>query len=102
MIIESSMIVALGLTFTFMKCSWRTRMKMLGHPLAMDIGVFILLCVLHWGSFYGIMAATGGALMCSVMITLGRKLFGYVTSSTYYPGMFNIADKLQREMLNGH
>jgi hypothetical protein len=95
MIIESGMIVALGLLFTFLKLSWRQRIKMISHPLAMDLGIFILLTFLHWGSFYGIMAATCGAMITSAMISIGRKLFGYMIGTVYYPGMFNIVEKIR-------
>lgn len=94
MIIESGLIVAGGLLFTFMKCSWRVRMWMLSHQLFMDIAVFILLNVLHWGTFSGVMVAATGALVCSGLLSLGRYLFGYIEDNTYYPGMQNVHAKL--------
>lgn len=86
MIIESGMIVALGLLFMFFKCSWRTRIWMLSHPLTMDIIVFVVLNFLHWGTFSGVMVAACGALICSGMISLGRFSFGYINQRKYYPG----------------
>ena len=95
MIIESGVIVALGLLFTFFKCSWRVRMKMLSHPLMMDLAVFALLTFLHWGTFSGVMVATTGALICSAMITIGRKVYGHVTGGKYYAGYFNIIERIR-------
>lgn len=95
MIIESGVIVALGLIFTFCKLSWRARLKMLGHPLAMDAFVFIALTTLHWGTFSGVMVATTGALICSALISLGRWAVGYVESNVYFPGHFNVKAKLK-------
>lgn len=95
MIIESGLIVALGLILTFFKCPWRLRMKMLSHPLAMDLIIFTVLNVLHWGTFSGLMVAATGALVCSGMITLGRCLFGYLEGRVYQPGLFNIVEKIR-------
>lgn len=95
MIIESGVIVALGLIFTFWKCSWRARITMLSHPLKMDLCIFCILNVLHWGTFSGVMVAATGALICSAMISLGRKLFGYIERRVYFPGIVNIVNRLQ-------
>ncbi len=95
MIIESGLIVAAGLLLTFWKCSWRVRMWMLSHPLFMDIVVFIGLNVLHMGTFSGVMVAAVGALVCSGMLSLGRKVFGYVENKSYYPGFTNVAGKIR-------
>lgn len=95
MIIESGVIVALGLLLTFWKCSWKIRMWMLSHPLVMDIGIFILLNLLHAGSFSGPIVAAVGALVCSAMISLGRWSFGYCVGRTYVPGhVANISSRL--------
>lgn len=100
MIIESGVIVALGLIFTFFKLSWRTRLLMLGMPLAMDVGTFVLLNILHWGTFSGMMVAATGALVCSGLISLGRKVFGYIEADKqgrrcYYRGHLNMIGKLK-------
>lgn len=99
MIIESGVIVALGLIFTFFKLSWRTRLLMLGMPLAMDVGTFVLLNILHWGTFSGMMVAATGALVCSGLISLGRKVFGYIEVTNgvrcYYRGHLDMIGKLK-------
>lgn len=95
MIIESGVIVALGLLFTFFKCSWRARIRMLSYPLTMDIIIFILLNVIHWGTFSGVMVAATGALICSGMISVGRYFVGYTQDGKYYAGIFNIIGRLQ-------
>jgi hypothetical protein len=95
MIIESGVIVALGLIVTFFKLSWRARLTMLGYPLAMDLAVFALLNCLHWGTFSGMMVAAVGALVCSALISLGRKTFGYIEKQVYYPGVINVIRKIK-------
>lgn len=94
MIIESGVIVALGLLFTFFKLSWRTRLKMLGFPLAVDIIVFVALNLIHWGTFSGVMVAATGALVCSAMLSLGRWSVGYIEKGIYFPGQFSVIRKL--------
>jgi hypothetical protein len=70
---ESGAVICLGLVMWFSRTSWRTRMWLLSHPLALDILTFVVLVLLHWGTFSGVMAATVGALMVSVMLTCGTQ-----------------------------
>jgi hypothetical protein len=95
MIIESGVIVALGLILLFFKLSWRMRLRMLGVPLAMDLGVFVLLNWLHWGTFSGMMVAATGALVCSALISIGRKVYGYIEKGMYFPGRINVHDRIK-------
>lgn len=95
MIIESGVIVALGLLFTFFKLSWRMRLKMLGHPLGMDVGVFVFLNVIHWGTFSGVMVAAIGALVCSALLSLGRWSVGYIEHGMYYRGQIDVIGKIK-------
>lgn len=98
MIIESGTIIALGLLFTFLKCGWRIRMWMLSNPVKMDIGIFAILCVIHMGTFSGIMAATTGAMICSAMLSVGRWMFGHVEKNLYFPGLVDVSAKLLEDM----
>ena len=94
MIIESGLIVAAGLLLMFWKTKWSVRMKMLSHPVAMDVFIFIALTWLHWGTYTGVMVAATGALVCSGMLSLGRYAFGYVEKRAYVPGVWNVGAKL--------
>ncbi len=94
MIIESGVIVALGLIMLFFKLSWRLRLQMLGRPLLLDLVVFVLLNILHWGTFSGMMVAATGALVCSALISIGRKSVGYIEGRVYMPGFFNVIAKI--------
>lgn len=94
MIIESGLIVAAGLLFTFLKCPWRIKMWMLSNPLKMDIFIFVLLNALHWGTFSGVMVAATGALVCSGLLTLGQKICGIIKDGKYHAGFINIQEKL--------
>lgn len=95
MIIESGLIVALGLIFTFFKLSWRLRLLMLGKPLLLDVLVFVGLNILHMGTFSGVMVAATGALVCSALISLGRKAVGYIERGQYFPGHINVHHRIK-------
>jgi hypothetical protein len=90
MIIESGFIVAAGLLLTFWKCSWQVRMWVLSRPLFMDILVFSGLNAMHWGSFSGVMVAATGALICSALLSIGRKCFGHIDRRVYFPGIWTV------------
>lgn len=90
MIIESGIIVALGLVLWFFKMSWKNRIKMLSYPLALDVSIFVVLTLIHWGTFSGVMAAATGSLICSGLISLGRWAFGYKEAGQYVPGVWSV------------
>lgn len=87
-------ILCLGIVFWFLKMSWRARIRLLSHSLAVDIAVFVFLTVLHWGTYSGLMAAAVGALMVSVLLSLGAKTFGTFKGKDYKPGILNIGHLL--------
>jgi hypothetical protein len=93
-VIESGLFIAIGLMVVFMKLSWRARLRVLSHPLIMDIGTFVLIVAIHWGTYTGVMAATIAALTCSVLLGIGRKAFGYIERGEYKPGRIDIRSKL--------
>lgn len=92
--LEMGIVVGIGLIVMLAKLSWRGKMMVLSNPLAADIIVFVLLTALHWGTFSGLMVAAIGALFCSITLSAGRWLVGYVERGTYRPGLFNVGDKL--------
>ena len=72
-------------------------MMLLSHPLAVDSLVFTILTMIHWGTFSGVMAATVGALMTSVLLTCGRHAFGYTVKGKYIRGMWDVSSQLLKE-----
>lgn len=92
--LEMGLVVAIGLIAMFLKLSWRSRIAMLSKPLAMDLAVFAGLNILHWGTFSGVMVAAVGALFCSMSISLGRRLFGFIEQGRYTRGFFDVSRKL--------
>ena len=88
---ESGFAVAFGLLIIMFKAPWSVRMWMLSHPLVMDLSVFIVLYALHAGTYSGGMVATIGALMVSLILGAGKKLYGHKRRGKYVRGMFDVS-----------
>lgn len=92
--IEMGIVVGMGLLISLVKMNWQWRMRMLSSPFFVDLLVMIMLLILHWGTFSGVMVATVGAMTCSLTLSGARWLYGHVESGTYVPGYFDISSKL--------
>lgn len=88
MIIESGVIIFVGLLLLFIKLPHQWRLRLFGVPLAMDLTVSALGYALHWGTFSGVMAAAVAGLMCSGFTMIGRKFYGYQDRSGTHYGYF--------------
>ena len=86
MIIESGVIIFLGMLLLALKLKPRTSLTLLGYPLALDLGVSTLAFILHYGTFSGVMAAAVAGLMCSGFTSAARYAVGYIRDDKYYPG----------------
>lgn len=92
--IEMGIVVGIGLLVSLVKMSWQWRMRMLSNPLMVDTIIFVALCLLHWGTFSGVMVATIGALTCSLVLSGARKMYGHIEHGSYRAGYFDVASKL--------
>lgn len=90
MIIESGIIIFMGLLLLALKLPTRISLMLLGHPLAVDLSASILAYIMHMGTFSGVMAAAVAGLMTSAFTSMARRLFGYISKNTYYPGLIKI------------
>jgi hypothetical protein len=88
MIIESGVIIFLGMLLLGIKLPPRISLKLLGRPLALDFAVSVIAYILHYGTFSGIMAAAVAGLMCSGFTSIARWLFGYIANGKYKPGRY--------------
>lgn len=88
MIIESGVIIFVGLLLLFFKLPHRWRMRLFGMPLLLDVTVSAAGYMLHWGTFSGVMAAAVAGLMCSGFTMLGRKFYGYSDRQGDHLGYF--------------
>ena len=88
MIIESGVIIFLGLLLLFWKLPHKYRLWLLGHSLMLDVTVSVLAYILHWGTFSGVMAAAVAGLMCSGFSMVGRWAIGYTDKTGTHLGVF--------------
>lgn len=86
MIIESGVIIFFGMLLLGIKLPRNVSLKLLGRPLALDLGVSVLAYILHYGTFSGIMAAAVAGLMCSGFTSVARYAFGYIENKQYHKG----------------
>jgi hypothetical protein len=86
MIIESGVIIFLGMLLLGLKLKAKTSLTLLGYPLALDLSVSALAFIMHYGTFSGVMAAAVAGLMCSGFTSLARYAVGYIKNGKYYPG----------------
>lgn len=86
MIIESGVIIFLGMLLLALKLKPRTSLTLLGYPLALDLSVSTLAFIMHYGTFSGVMAAAVAGLMCSGFTSAARYAIGYIRDGKYYPG----------------
>lgn len=97
MIIESGIIIFVGLLLLAIKLPLRTNLWLLGRPLAVDLTASLLAYILHWGTFTGVMAAAVAGLMCSGFTTIARRMFGYIDRGHYTQGWFDLRHRLPKE-----
>lgn len=86
MIIESGVIIFLGMMLLGIKLPRKISLKLLGRPLALDLAVTVVAYTMHYGTFSGIMAAAVAGLMCSGFTSTARYAFGYIEKNSYTPG----------------
>ncbi|GIV03808.1 MAG: hypothetical protein KatS3mg015_2638 [Fimbriimonadales bacterium] len=86
MIIESGVIIFLGMLLLALKLPAYVTLRALGRPFALDLGASALAFIMHYGTFSGVMAAAVAGLMCSGFTSLARYAVGYIRDGKYYPG----------------
>ena len=87
---ETGFVVFLGVAFILWKLPRRLMLRALNHTIAIDLLVTVLVLILHWGTFSGVMAATVAGLLTSLATSGAKRLFGYIAGNRYYPGIFNL------------
>jgi len=95
MIIESGVIIFLGLVLLAIKLPPRITLRWLGVPFVLDLSASALAFVMHYGTFSGVMAAAVAGLMVSGFSSAARYAVGYIKDDKYYPGkLWDIRDKV--------
>ena len=88
--LATGFMVFLGVALIFAKLPRRTMLKALKHDLKIDIAVSLLVLLIHWGTFSGVMAATVAGLLTSLGTSGLRKMFGYIDGNYYIVGRLRL------------
>lgn len=88
--LETGLAVFLGLGFIFIKLRRRTMLRLLSHDMLLDVAVSMLVLLIHWGSFSGVMAATIAGLLTSIATSLAKRAIGHIQGGLYYPGFIRL------------
>jgi len=86
----TGLMVFLGVALILAKLPRRLMLKALNHDVALDLTVSVLVLIIHWGTFSGVMAATVAGLLTSLATSAARRLFGYIHGSRYVPGIVTL------------
>lgn len=86
MIIESGVIIFIGLLLLAIKLPPKVTLRALGKPFVLDLSVSALAFIMHYGTFTGVMAAAVAGLMCSGFTACARYAIGYIERGKYHPG----------------
>lgn len=83
--------VFLGMALLMAKLPRRLLLRALKNDLAIDLTVTVLVFLIHWGTFSGLMAATVAGLFTSFATSGLKHLIGYIDGDMYYPGRIRLA-----------
>jgi NhaP-type Na+/H+ or K+/H+ antiporter len=82
--------IFLGVGLLLAKLPRRTMLRALKYDLSIDLMVTVLVLLIHWGTFSGVMAATVAGLMMSLATSGLKRLVGYIDGDNYYPGRIRL------------
>ena len=83
--------IFMGVGLILAKLPRCTLLRVLKHDLMLDIAVSLLVLLIHWGTFSGVMAATVCGLMTSLATSAMKRWLGYIDGDSYYPGALRLA-----------
>jgi nucleoside permease NupC len=84
----TGLMIFLGVVLILAKLPRRLMLRALHHDVALDLLVSVLVLIIHWGTFSGVMAATVAGLMTSLATSGAKRLFGHIRDNRYHPGLF--------------
>ena len=88
--IATGFTVFLGVFLIFAQLPRRTMLRALTYDLQIDLMVSLLVLLIHWGTFSGVMAATWAGLLTSPVTSGLKKMFGYIDGNSYIVGKWRL------------
>lgn len=88
--LATGFMIFLGVSLLLVKLPRRTMLRCLKHDLTIDVLVTIIVLIIHFGTFSGVMAATVAGLLMSMATSGLKRLVGYIDGDCYYPGRIRL------------
>lgn len=88
--LTTGLMIFLGVALLLVKLRRRIMLRVLKYDLLLDLSVTILVLLIHWGTFSGVMAATVAGLLTSVATSALKRLVGYIDGDSYFPGRIRL------------
>jgi hypothetical protein len=82
--------VFLAMMLLLIKLPRRWALRLLHYDLALDCSVSLIVLLIHFGTFSGVMAATVAGLMTSLFTSAMKRAFGSLSRKGYQPGYFTL------------
>ena len=82
--------IFLGVGLILAKLPRHTMLRVLKYDLMLDVAVTLLVLMIHWGTFSGVMAATVAGLLTSIATSAAKRGIGYADAENYYPGRIRL------------
>jgi NhaP-type Na+/H+ or K+/H+ antiporter len=88
--LATGFMIFLGVGLILAKLPRHTMLRVLKHDLALDVAVTLLVLLIHWGTFSGVMAATVAGLLTSLATSAAKRWIGYIDRDFYIPGRIRL------------
>lgn len=88
--LATGFMIFLGVALILAKLPRRMMLKALRHDMLIDISVSVLVLLIHWGTFSGVMAATVAGLLTSLATSGLKRMFGYIENGYYIVGKWRL------------
>jgi len=88
--LATGFMIFLGVSLLLVKLPRRMMLRCLKHDLTIDILVTVVVLIVHFGTFSGVMAATVAGLLMSMATSGLKRLVGYIDGDSYYPGRIRL------------
>ena len=89
--LATGLLIFTGVALILAKLPRRTMLRVLKHDLLLDIAVSLIVLMIHFGTFSGVMAATVAGLLTSLATSGLKQLIGYADGDNYYPGKIRLS-----------
>jgi len=89
--LSTGFMIFLGVFLILIKLPRRLMLRALKYDLVIDVAVSLIVLMIHYGTFSGVMAATIAGLLTSVATSSMKRLFGHIDGNLYHVGHIKLS-----------